>query len=220
MNQRFFSLVLTLLFLVGVTSVRAADGCPLCSGKLVKVGKITDDQSKPSKNLQVWNRSMCANMFYDNDSVICTQCWHAYSKHFSRWERSSELPGSFRRPLSAAVRKFPLPPAKDIKSPRVVHSQEIAGAQITESVLFWCTDSPKLLGSFRDYCREHAQRGPCHNYNRAERLGYVGSLPHPPRHEIRVGRERHGAACATVTRLKRWLRRHDLPIDFTEARLK
>ena len=151
MNQ-YYVFFLALLHVAGVTAALAAETYPICTGGLAKVGTITDDRSKPSKNIAVWNRSMCANPFYDDDSIICTECWYSYSKQFSRWERSSELPDSFRRPLSVTIRQFPLPPAKEIKS-LVVYSQQVAGAQVTESVLFWCTDSPTLLDPFRDYCR-------------------------------------------------------------------
>ncbi len=134
--QSFFGALLAMAF----PSCRA-EVCPWCGGALTKVGDITDDQSKPSKNLGVWNRSICANPFYDQDSVICSQCWHAYSKLLDSWERSSELPDSFRRPLAEDIRLFPLPSRKDITS-LVVYSQNCTPTQVTESVGFWCIDSP------------------------------------------------------------------------------
>jgi hypothetical protein len=152
-NPRYLSLILALLLATAV-SAAAADQCPLCKGQLVNVGKITDDESMPSRNLAVWNRSICLNPFYDDDSVICTQCWHSYSKKMERWERSSELADSFRRPLTAGIRRFPLPPRERIKS-RVVYSQQFTGPRVTESVLFWCMDSLVVLDSFRDHCGEH-----------------------------------------------------------------
>jgi len=154
MNQRLIQLLIAILLLCSVHRSSAADACPVCGGKLTTVGTVTDDRTKPSKNISVWNRSICANMFYDDASVICTQCWLSYSKQFQRWERSSELPDSFRRPLSAGIRGFPVPPAKNIKS-LVVYSQQIAGAKVSESVAFWCTDSDSLISDFRAYARKH-----------------------------------------------------------------
>lgn len=154
MSSRFVAIFLS-VFLLVASNARALDMCPLCSGTLAKVGDIKDDPSKPSKNIAVWNRSMCGNLYYGKDSVICTHCWHSYSKQFAYWERSSELPDSFRPALSAAIRQFPLPPSQEIKSPRVVYSQQIARGKVTESVLFWCADSPRLLESFQNYCAAH-----------------------------------------------------------------
>jgi hypothetical protein len=143
------------VFVIFVAVLAFVASCPVCGAHTVKLATVADDTNAPSKNLCVWNRSRCGNLFYDANSVICTQCWYSYSKLFSRWERSSELPDSFRRPLSTAIRRFPLPSPKEITSPRVVYSQKIAGARVTESVFFWCTDSPTLLDPFDDYCREH-----------------------------------------------------------------
>lgn len=130
------------------------DVCPLCGGRLTRVGDDTDDPTRPSENLAVWNRSICANMFYRDDSVICTRCRHAYSTWFNYWERGSELPESFQRPLGEAIRHFPLPPAKDITS-AVVYSQTWTPTQRKESVAFWCTDAPGLLASFGEYAGQH-----------------------------------------------------------------
>ena len=154
MNQRYGQLLIAVLLLCSVLPGLAADACPDCGGKLTKVGNVADDPTKPSKNISVWNRSICANMFYGDDSLICTRCWLSYSKQFQRWERSSELPDSFRRPLSPAIRGFPVPPAKNIKS-LVVYSQQITGAQMSESVAFWCSDSADLIAGFRAYARKH-----------------------------------------------------------------
>jgi hypothetical protein len=132
----------------------ATDVCPLCGGKLVNVGNVPDDPAKPSLNLAVWNRSSCDNLLHGNDSVICTQCRHAYSTLMQRWERSSEMPDSFQRPLGEAICRFPLPPAKDIRS-RVVYTQTWTPTQMTESVGFWCVHSPDLISAFRSYARQH-----------------------------------------------------------------
>jgi hypothetical protein len=137
--------------------VWADDICPIFGGKVTKVGNVTDDKAKPSKNITVWNRSSCGGLVgYGPDSAICTQCWHAHStlKVFDYWERSSVEPDSFLPPLAADIRQFPLPAAKQIKS-GIVYSQKCVGTQVTESVAFWCTDSSDVLSAFRDYAQKH-----------------------------------------------------------------
>src|SRR4051794_16051908 len=52
--------------------------CPDCGGRLARVGTIHDDQTWPSNNLAVWDRSICGNPSYGTRSVICTTCWLAY----------------------------------------------------------------------------------------------------------------------------------------------
>jgi hypothetical protein len=126
--------------------------CADCGGTLAKVGAVHDDTEKPSKNLKVWNRSICGNPFYGPDSVICTDCWLSYSELLDRWERSSALPDSFRRPLSKAIRDCPLPRAEDTKS-GVVYSQWIETRRVTESVSFWCTDSVGFISQLREHAR-------------------------------------------------------------------
>jgi hypothetical protein len=121
---------------------------------LAKVSDVFDDPSKPSLNLSVWNRSSCGNLLYGDDSVICERCRQAYSTTMQSWERSSELPDSFQRPLGEGIRKFPLPPAKVITS-RVVYSQTWTATQKDESIAFWCVQSPELISAFRDYARQN-----------------------------------------------------------------
>lgn len=147
--------LIAILLLSGILPGRTNETCLHCGGQLAKVGTVKDDITKPSKNINVWNRSICANPFYGDDSIICTQCWLAHSTRFQRWERSSEVPASFHRPLSTVIRDFPIPSAKDIKS-LVVYSQQISGTQVTESVVFWCTDSNSLISSFRAYASKHS----------------------------------------------------------------
>ena len=134
---------------------QAGDICPLCGGKLVKAGSIKDDLAKPSKNSAVWNRSICANLLFNDDTIICTQCWMAYSEQSHLWERSSELPDSFYRPLSTAIRKFPAPPAREGQSSAVYSQQVFFGATAKESIAYWCADSTNFLSNIRAYAGEH-----------------------------------------------------------------
>ena len=133
-----------------VLPLLAVDKCPVCGGAVTTVGKITDDETKPSKNQWVWNRSSCANLLFDEDSLICTRCWFAEDGNEpTTWMRSSVLPDSFFIPLTEAIRGFPAP--KNSAS----YYQRFVGKQRIESLSFWCADSAELITSFRKYCREH-----------------------------------------------------------------
>lgn len=124
--------------------------CPHCGGSLTKVGLVKDDESKPSKNISVWNRSICGNVLIGADSPICTQCWLAYSKLLKRWERSIESRNAFRKPLAEAIQNVPLPSKKDIAS-LVVYSQSITGTNVMESVSFWCSDRSEVIAGLQSY---------------------------------------------------------------------
>ena len=133
-----------------VPSLVAAEKCPNCGVEVVTVGKISDDEAKPSKNQWVWDRSSCANLLHDKDSLICTRCWLVKDRtEPAVWMRSSELPSSFVVPLSAAIRGFPAP--KDSAN----YVQRFDGKQRIESLSFWCEDSKDLIANFRKYCAEH-----------------------------------------------------------------
>lgn len=152
-NMRFIQSIIGGLLALALSSSRVHD-CPLCGGVLTKVGDVTDDKSIPSKNIAVWNRSICGNHIYRQDSVICSKCWHAKSVFIHYWERRSILPDSFRRPLAEDIRRFPLPAEIEINS-LVVYSQKCTAKQVIESVAFWCTKSPDIIASFRDYAQQH-----------------------------------------------------------------
>jgi hypothetical protein len=128
-----------------------AAACPVCGGSVVKTARIVDDTNAPSKNLCVWNRSICANLFYGANSVICTRCWHAHSDTLGKWERAAESPESFQKPLGTVIRGVPLPSPDSLRS-RVVFTQTFAKKTFTDSVAFWCADSQSIQSGLRAYC--------------------------------------------------------------------
>jgi len=160
----------------------AAKLCPLCGGRLVKAVSVKDDTNKPSKNMEIWNRSICLNPRYNDEAVICTQCWLSFSPGWSEaWERCSELPDSFRYPLSETLRHFPVPvesgaytqrfiagqtndtthvlplpggSGKETKW-RVIHSLEYSNVMVEESTHFWCKDFKELMTKFHGHCTRH-----------------------------------------------------------------
>lgn len=89
------------------TLASAATRCPLCGGRLVKADSLKDDTRKPSKNLEMWNRSICLNPARSVEAVICTRCWFSFSPGWSEgWERCSEVPDSFRYPPPDVIRQL------------------------------------------------------------------------------------------------------------------
>ncbi len=122
--------------------------CPICGGWITKVGLVGDDRSLPSRNVEVWNRSICGNLFYGENSPICTNCWQAYSRPLKSWNRSSEDAKSFKCPLDESIQSFPLYPH------RACYNQKYDGSHLIESIRFSCANSPELLARFRTYAAE------------------------------------------------------------------
>lgn len=128
--------------------------CPDCGDTLIDLATAQDDTDRPSRNLSIWNRSICGGLAHGPGSVICTNCWLAYRTYFGSWDRASELPDSFNRPLTAAIRNCPLPAPEDRKN-RIVYSQEIKLEAVNESVFFWCTPTGDFIPRLRQYAEEH-----------------------------------------------------------------
>jgi hypothetical protein len=136
------------------SSLQTQVTCPICGSKLTTVGAVTDDTTQPSKNLCIWNRSICANQFYNDQSSICGQCWSSHFDLLNCWERSSELPASFHHPLAPAIANIPLPPKSSIKS-LVVYSQKMENTKFSDSVHFWCVNNADTIQALRKYAEQH-----------------------------------------------------------------
>jgi len=138
--------LLAVFLLVSSVSALAYDPCPVCGGRVVIVDKLKDDLSKPSRNIEIWNRSMCANLLLGG-ALACTRCWMCSYWFEEKWKRMSEVPDSFIPPLSKAVHDFPV--AADEAS----YSREFEGTTLTDSLLVaW--DESKYAG-YREYCKKH-----------------------------------------------------------------
>jgi uncharacterized protein YbaR (Trm112 family) len=155
MNRRDFLLVLFGSYALDSLAQPATSKiCPLCNGRLERVGSVKDDTNFPSKNMDVWNRSICGNLMYHEKSLICSRCWHAYREMDKTWVRSSELSASFYSPLSAAIGEFPL--TDEVRRREaVVYTQEFLGAGgklgKKDSIDFGCGKSDRLLTPMRLY---------------------------------------------------------------------
>jgi hypothetical protein len=81
MQRRLFCQ--SMLALSALASAASLDTtCPICGGKLVDAGSLKDDRSKPSRNIELWNRSYHGNFwpFYSENSKICSRCYLAFNE--------------------------------------------------------------------------------------------------------------------------------------------
>ncbi|HYJ07197.1 MAG TPA: hypothetical protein VEX43_18860 [Chthoniobacterales bacterium] len=128
---------------------------PVCHLGIIRAPEVVASRGnvEPSKNLAIWNGSY-HGPDYEDYSKICNRCWMAYHPALGFWERASEVPDAFHRPLRAAIRNVPLPPADHVHF-RVVYTQRFRDHQFSESVAFWCDDIPTVLQPLRDYAAAH-----------------------------------------------------------------
>jgi hypothetical protein len=97
-------ILITILFLGFCTVSRAAEPlCPVCNKKTFEVTTQKDDPSKPSKNIDVWNRSVCATLSYGKGSYICMNDGYAYDASLKTWKLKLNDRDGFAHPLVAGV---------------------------------------------------------------------------------------------------------------------
>ena len=131
----------------------AEDHCPVCQGAVLDVTKQKDDQSKPSINRAVWNRSICGNKSFGSGSTICPRDGYAYEARLKLWELSLEDRDSFKHPLDRRIYEFPLPGIDNIKS-GTVYSQEFATLGLVKhGLLFWTVIDNGYISKVRQYAK-------------------------------------------------------------------
>lgn len=115
----------------------AADRCPVCDSRcsFSNVGSIRDEDTQPSRNLAVWNRSTCGNLAHPDNSAVCTNCWYGHNALVDNWELARETTNGFVRALRKEIVNFPLP-AKTAITSRLVYSQEITAKSVIDRVGF------------------------------------------------------------------------------------
>ena len=151
MNSFLPQLLAALLLLCGARAW-SLDPCPICGGKVTTSESVKDDLRNPSRNLEIWNRSMCA-MLPPDGSLVCTRCWFLNKWDENVWRRSSHLPDTFFRPLSKPIRDFPVPAGVMW----ACYDQQFEGDKLTESLTFWSEDSEPLIAGYTDYGKKHNQ---------------------------------------------------------------
>ncbi len=127
--------------------------CGSCGGTVVPISSVTDDRSKPSRNVSVWTRSSCANPLYCDDDVICTQCSHAYSSMLRKWTLGLRDPAGFKGSLCPSVLHFPVPSGTNVTS-SIVYGQELDGSNRIDSVGFWCSDDKSYSVTVQAYANK------------------------------------------------------------------
>ena len=143
--------IMILFIITSLLTISAAEICPFCKLKTIEISTIHDDINIPSKNLCVWNRSMCGNLSYPNNSNICGKCWFSYNSSLKLWEKSVEDKKAFVNPLSNEIENIPLPDIASIKS-RVVYTKEFKDGKISEKLAFWCKISGGYVNILKEYC--------------------------------------------------------------------
>ena len=159
MNRRSF-ILFSCGGLSGLTASACATRplCPLCGGKLYTVGDFSDDRSKPSQNIEVWNRAFDEVPQFGPNAPMCARCFHAYQEDEHAWKRASELSTSFQRPLSPATLGFPVPDKSVIRS-LIVYRQKFAGPlgkdRYSDGVSYWYATTDHAL---TNQIAAHAER--------------------------------------------------------------
>ncbi len=130
--------------------------CPVCKGKVVDTQSQKDDRAKPSRNLDVWNRSSCGNPLYHKGSFICLNGGYAYEPSLKTWNLSLNIRDGFKLNLSKAVYSFPLPKKSNVKS-GLVYSQELSSIkEIKHSLLFWCVTDSAYFKKVEAYAKKNS----------------------------------------------------------------
>lgn len=144
----FLPRLIAVLMLINEVSAWALDSCPVCGGKVTTVEKLKDDLGKPSRNIEIWNRSMCANLLLGG-ALVCTKCWLCSYFYEEDWKRMSELRDSFIPPVDKAIHDFPL------GTVNATYERRFAGADLTDSMEFSWDGSEDHLSAYKDYCKAH-----------------------------------------------------------------
>ena len=129
--------------------------CPVCHRAAVEVTTQKDDLSKPSKNMEVWNRSSCANLFYGDGSYICMKDGYAFEASLKTWNLSLSDRDGFVLPLAESIRSFPLPANSKLQS-NAVYSQEFKSLKsVIHALQFWCLTDPEYFKTVKIYAEKN-----------------------------------------------------------------
>ena len=147
MNSLLQRLLAILLLTIGAPAW-SFDPCPVCGGKVTNVERLKDDLGKPSRNIEIWNRSMCANLLLGG-ALVCTKCWLCSYFYEEDWKRMSELRDSFIPPIDKAIHDFPLGTVE------ATYDRRFAVTDLTDSMEFGWDGSEDHLSAYKDYCKQH-----------------------------------------------------------------
>lgn len=128
--------------------------CPVCDKATQPISAQKDDLSKPSKNMDVWNRSSCANLSYGDGSYICMEDGYAFESSFKTWNLTLSDPKGFAHPLVTSIASFPLPP--EPKLTNWFYSQEFKSLRsVADTVQFWCVTDVVYFEKIKEYAKNN-----------------------------------------------------------------
>jgi hypothetical protein len=93
---------------------------------------MTPELQRKIENVEVWPVG-CRPIGIYTTQVVCMRCKFAYKPVFGHWERRSQDPTDFHRPLSPLVRDFPRPAFAAANFYQRIHDDHIEG----ESMIYW-----------------------------------------------------------------------------------
>ncbi len=139
--------------LFAANCIYALPDCPVCGTETLLVSEQKDDTSKPSRNISVWNRSMCGNSMFKGDSSICPKDHYAYDASMMKWWiLGLESKDGFALPLEESVYDFPV---TEKANSRVVYYQHfIKTDSIRHSLSFWCETDHAYFDVIREYAKK------------------------------------------------------------------
>ena len=111
---------------------------------------VKDDESKPSKNITIWNRSICGNFHSYNQ--ICKNDFYAYSSSDEKWILTLDNKDGFPIKLSLDIYNAPL--AQKVTS-LTVYMQEITNDEKIETLFFWFKTDYNYIQKVKKYCKDN-----------------------------------------------------------------
>jgi len=131
----------------------ALPDCPVCGTETLLVSEQNDDTSKPSRNISVWNRSMCGSSMFKGDSSICPKDHYAFDASMMKWWiLALENKDGFALPLEKAVYDFPV---TEKANSRVVYYQHFINKDtVRHSLHFWCETDHSYFQVIREYAKK------------------------------------------------------------------
>jgi hypothetical protein len=161
--------------------------CPLCGGKLTRIGSLPQDKKHARKNTVVWDDPddsavlVCGNDdTFPLEGPICTRCWSAPCFKTRAWMRFSRDPNSFVIPLAPAIikisRLFGDPRALRFHQVFIPDGTRIDGVSYLESKL-----SRESLDAIETYAKEnHLEFSQTGRWSAWTTTRHEFKLPAPP----------------------------------------
>ncbi|EDM25985.1 hypothetical protein LNTAR_19347 [Lentisphaera araneosa HTCC2155] len=156
--MRSTTLLIIFISLLGFASDKQVIRCIACKEICSQTIDIKDDISKPSKNITIWNRSMCPN--FHSYGFICPKDFYAYSSYEKQWNLSTVNKDAFTIKLNSSIYNVPIP-KQTINL--VVYDQTITKKKKNESLCFWIKIDETYIQEIKKYCQQNDLTLKIHN---------------------------------------------------------